>query len=389
MALSRSRQRIFGKGLGKVEIRLVEPTADTSFTDIGYLDESTVEDMYSHKEEIEDENGNLIQSLFFGEKAKLQTILQQTGTDEINLLRNSVGNVYAIRYSGKDQSDHFMYYCFDKAILDPSVALKFKGKRTLPLNAHAIYQDDTSFVTPLYYLYDGAREISTANLIAWAEVPLGKTVGTTKLLDISGFANHGTLSSSSIWTTGTPANYLTFNGSSDSVSFGNVNNITTGDFMISMWVRPQSADGTVSYFATKRANIASTTAGWQFNRNTSNAIVFYCTDGTNTATIASANDVSLQNKWKHIAISGNRSGTNAQIYVNGVASGSAVDISAVTSLTTSSNLYFARISSTYSQNDLGTFRMYDYGVGGIPSDIATRIKNHYNADAVRYGLSTI
>jgi hypothetical protein len=94
----------------------------------------------------------------------------------------------------------------------------------------------------------------------------------------------------------------------------------------------------------------------------------------------------LQNTWTHVAISGARSG-NAQIYINGVASGAAVSIAGVgNSVQPSYDLIFAMVNSVYYNYILGAARLSLYGASGLPASVAAIISQNFSAERAIFGV---
>jgi hypothetical protein len=136
----------------------------------------------------------------------------------------------------------------------------------------------------------------------------------------------------------------------------------------------------------KRTTTADISAGWSFWRRNSGAgkFRFQIADGSTQAIIES-NAFPPQNVWKHLAVSIDRNG-NGQTYINGIADGSPVSTAAVGSAANSQSLKIGRSGSEFGQVDIGGHRFYNFGAGNLPSDIATIISNHYNAERQFYGL---
>ena len=393
MALSRNRKRISVKGIGKLEIRKTEPTADTSFSDVGYLKQTTLDDV-NELEDVIDEVGNLVGSFFKSRKVSLSSTLLQTSKSETDLLQQAVGQTHAIRYKGFD-GNIFKWFVFNKVVINPSVSLGFQqGERTLSLKANGIYQDDLAYSVPVYFIEESQKEMNTDSVQLWTAPHLSYNTETTKLLDISGFIRDGTLSSgyASIWNqTTSPKEYLSFGGSSDYIDFGNVCNVLADeDFMIEAWVHIPTDNNGVEEILSKKNSTNSSDAGYGLIIDTTSSTNYfkaYIKGATGSqVVITSANIDNTGTPWMHVAVVFNRSG-NGQIYVNGSTSGSAVSItSASGSLTNSISLYFGRLGSGYGQVDLGTVRIHNFGANGLPSDISTIVSNHYNGEKYIYGL---
>lgn len=391
MALTRDRRRISVSGMGNITARQVSPSAGTAFESLGYLKSSLIKDEHS-VDEIRDSSGDMVNVLSKQQRAELSTALLQSTADELNFLKNATGKVYALRHYGKiDASNRFQYFCFDQAIVKPHIQAEFKvGERLVPMEAVALAQDQLGYNQPLYYLAETNHVILIDGLQLWVEPRLGLNTESAKLLDISGFALHGTLNSdfAAIWQQGsTPAEFLRFDGVNDNCDWGDQSIAEldlTSDMMFEAWVRPQGADGTAIYIASKKAG-TGTEVGWWLRRNTGNTYSMRFSDSVgNTVTLTFGTSI-LQNVWHHIAIVGDRD-TAVRGYVDGVSAGVDALFPALGAGADSNPMYLGRVASTYGQIDIGNFRFYNFGANGLPSDIATTIANHYNAEKAFYGL---
>jgi hypothetical protein len=223
---------------------------------------------------------------------------------------------------------------------------------------------------------------------------LGLNTETNKILDISGFARHGTISSEylNIWQQGTnPKEYLSFDGSVDEVNFGNVCDITTEDFGIEAWVRiptdePNNVDQEI---LTKRA-AGSSAVGFSFyatDYTDPDALTFRVSikDASGALKVVDSTSGVVNDDWYHVFAIFDRDG-NGTVYKNGVA-GTPVAISTVSgSLTNTTNLLVAARGTAHGKVDVGIIRFYNFGNGGLPSNIATIISNHYNGEKFLFGL---
>lgn len=390
MGLQRDRNRLFVKGLGLCEVRELSPTPGASFLDIGYLDESELNNR-SEREVIKDENGIVVNVLEREVMAEFNTNMQQTSIDEVAFIQNAASKLHAVRYSGMAGANTFQYYCIEQAVIDGNVPLKFaKGKRLLPMHAVAIdISDEKGFTVPLFYQYEAAKKIYMPGLQLWMSPRRGYNAATNRVLDISGFARHGTLNSdyATIWQAATtPNRFLRFDGVNDQLDFGNIlNDDGVGDFLIELWVRTQAADGTKEEIISKKSLIDDNSAGFAIYRTlTSNLLTFRLSSGTASATVSNGTPI-LQNVWKHFAVTVDRDG-NATPYLNGAPDGSAASIAAIGNGSNVLNLYLGRDGMNFGQVDKGGCRFYRFGAGGLPSDIATIVANHYNAEKSFYGL---
>ena len=388
MGLTRDRRRIGVKGLGRLEVREVSPSAGTAYDDVGPLDGTDLEDVYD-VEEITDETGSLQDVKEKQHIVRLSSGLLQNGIDELNLIRTASGKVHSLRYSGMMNPGRFQYYCFEQSRINPSLVRGFKpGKQPLPLKAVMLKQDDSVFDTPEYYFYESLARIRTAFLQLWLDATLGLNAASVKLLDISGFARHGVVSAgyATIWQTGTdPGRFLRFNGSDDEVNLGNIlNDDALADFAIECWVRIKGADGGQEEILAKKSLVANHTAGYAVARNASNQVLFKLSDASASASVVTTTTL-LQNIWKHVMVFVDRNG-NAQIYLNGAADGAAVSVAAIATGTNAGNLYVGRDGTNFGQVDVRGVRFYTYGAGAVPADAATIALDHYNAEKTSMGL---
>lgn len=391
MGLGKYRTRFSAKGLGNLEVREVSPSAGTEFLNAGYLGEEGTEVGEVYEQELHrDETGAVANVDNHSRLVTLATNLKQVGLDEINLIRDAKDKIHALRYSGMVNPDLFQYYCMEQARINPNLTRGFKpGKNPLPFRATALRQDDSSFAIPELYVAETAGKIRTENLQLWVSPRHGYTSETAKLLDISGWARHGTLNSdfAAIWQqTTNPAEFLRFDGVNDQCDFGNIITMnSTDDFLFELWVRIQAANGVTVYCMGKRAGIVAENVGWMILRHSvNNNMRFYIGDGSASGVVI-ASATTLQNIWTHVAFAIDRNG-NGQAYINGVASGDAVAVSGVGNSSESANLYLGRVAATFGQIDMGDVRAYNFGAGGLPSDIATIIANHFAAERGYYGV---
>jgi len=119
------------------------------------------------------------------------------------------------------------------------------------------------------------------------------------------------------------------------------------------------------------------------HKATDDTMIFTIGDGDSNVDVASA--ATVLTAWKHVAAVVDRNG-NAQMYINGVASGSAESVAGQTTGTNSDNLYLGRDGTAFGQVDIGDVRVYRWAAAGLPSTIAAEMLAHYNAEHERYGL---
>ncbi len=120
----------------------------------------------------------------------------------------------------------------------------------------------------------------------------------------------------------------------------NINFSAANSFSAGAWVNPQAAAG--GSWAVIGKQKTATSAGWRLFLNTaSRELMTMFSDGTNTLTLTSGNNVS-NNSWSHVAVTIDRSGNVSSLYLNGIVVNNSANISSVGSL---QNTQPARIGS--------------------------------------------
>ena len=390
MSLQKNRKRLFVKGLGNLQLRLIEPTADADFSNGGHLGGTTLSRV-PNVAEIMDENGDLLDVKTIDEKVSISTKLKQSSKAEIDLLNNCAEQVYAIRYSGLANGSTFQFFCLPVCRIKPGASLDFKqGERELAMMAYALKQGELSFDVPLNYLIETDALVATTGLRFWISPRSGFCYAIAKSLDASGYEYHGTLSGysdvSDIHKSGTtPLYYDRFDGVNDKVDYGDVLDIdATSDFLLEAWVRVQASNGSALNILGKKNVGANSNPGFQLLRDSSNRPAVRLGDGVDTALVTAAGTI-LNNAWHHVAFAANRAG-NGQVYIDGAASGVAVDITAIGDMSNAISLIEGGCGTTFGQVDIGDRRIYNFGASGLPSDISTIVARHYSAEKTYYGL---
>lgn len=383
MSLGKNRGRILAKGIGNLWIAEKEPTLGP-FQSAGYIKSTSIQDVHTTEDHV-DETGSLVH---VGDKDQIASVvsqLMQTSTDELSLIRNAGGKIHAVRYCGVSSNGLFQYFSFDNVKIDPSVNRNYQvGEQLLDLKFKALIDQSLAYAQPPYVQIDAAAEVRADGLQLWVEPSLILNNGTVYILDLSGFGRVGTLTGTGLWTVASSPEFLRLDGTDDAIDFGNVCNFgATDDFLIEAWVRVMGADGALQEIISKKS-ASGTSAGYSIVRNPSNKVLIEVGDGTNHPTLTSSTSV-LQNIWTHVALVGNHAG-NGQIYLNGAADGSAVGISSVGNMTTTTTLALGKLSTGFGQVDLGGFRVYNFGAAGLPSDITTIVSRHFMAQRTNYGV---
>ena len=177
-----------------------------------------------------------------------------------------------------------------------------------------------------------------------------------------------------------PSFSLSFDGTNDSLTLGNVLNLGTADFSFSFWIN--LPDITNKYLITKREDDDNTI----FHYFSSEKIVMLEIADGNTVCNHSggSNMTTLQNTWVHVCQTADRDG-NTAIYINGSASNPGLalhDMSYDTQdLDNTGSWTFMRYSSNYTQGLMTDVAIYNVALsathvgeiynGGSPFDLTT------------------
>jgi hypothetical protein len=195
----------------------------------------------------------------------------------------------------------------------------------------------------------------------------------------TGSCNSGT--STEMWNDGTTGKFNAsagFDGTDDYVVISDTANLrfdtSTQDFSLSAWVK-RTTTGTEYIISKEDAD----NDGWRMQFNSSNQIVCSedATDVTSTSTITDTN-------WHFVGCTIDRDG-NGQIYIDGIANGSAVAMGTDAMATTSNIRIGTRsyTSTNYLNGLIDDVRIYNYALTGA------QIKNVMNeGSAVRFGPSS-
>lgn len=384
-----ARSRLSAKGLGNLHARETYPNNDADFVDLGILgNEGTEIHDVVDPDEIKDEEGKIQEVLFDAVATRLVTNLKQVSIDEWNFVRLATGKRHALRYAGLANNSMFQYFCWEQAVIIPQTNRKFSKDQVIPFEALGINKDTDGYYTPDYYLVETKSKIHFVNLMFWlsprrVDYP---GYGTSKLMDVSGFARHGDLNSdyANMWKTGTPETYLELDGVNDYVNFGNIlNDNAINDILFEIWINIPAANGTSQVLFSKKAAAGAANPGYMLTRDINNKVSFKIADGTSEVEVLSTSNV-LQNTWKLITIAIDRDG-NAQLYIDGVADGAAVSVAAIGSANNAVDFIIGRIGSTYGNIRFDDTRSHKFA-DGLPSSIATIAARHYSAEKSYYGV---
>jgi len=360
---------------------------------LGFLDENSIQSE-SKKITQKEGGGNLLQ---LGEIASVivnSLSGSSTAITSVKKFKNAQCNIYGF---GPQQSHKLTKFLMNvetpndltkggKSVIQFTTEKKVSPDETLG----TLGSSATAFAADAAYRYkEFIRGVRQENLSFSAIPYLGSFGQTTKLYDSSDNRISGSLFNAPTWGTAPDGvnSKLAFDGVNDYGSFGDVlDDDGASDLLLELWVKVTASNGTKAILMSKKPTVLSTNLGFGICRDsTDNLVKFDIADGTNRATASSASTL-LQNVWKHVAVSIDRNG-NIVIYMNGVA-GTGVSCASVASVANASSLIIARDAngSEYGAFELGAFRSYNFGAGGLPANIATIIADHYNSEKAIFGL---
>jgi hypothetical protein len=383
--MSISRLSLLSGGLGNLALRRTYPTAETAFVIINQQSKTSIA-WSVNEEEVPDERGKLIDVIEGEQKCAIDSTLMQSRKADMDLIMGHDGTRrFATRYYGVTRQGVFQYYLIPVTHVSRNNGLSYDPKlRTLRFMGRAI-DDGGVLVVPgwdwPYLMEECNAEILIDGLQLWVAPHLKANQDTTKLYDLSGLERHGTVGPSgdvaTIWHSDDLS--LLFDGTDDQVAFGDICNIKDEDFAIEFWVKVPAANASTQEILSKYSG----SLGYAIVRDSSNKISFSYVDSGDGSSFASTSTL-LQNVWRHVMIAGDRSGS-ITIYSNGAADGAA-SMAAVGDLTNTTALYLGRSQTNYGNVQLGAVRIYNFGVDGLPSNMATIAARHYAAEKSRYGL---
>ena len=121
--------------------------------------------------------------------------------------------------------------------------------------------------------------------------------------------------------TGRVGNATHFNGTGGSIDFTTATDVGN-TFTISAWIKPDSTGSNTIKTIASNSVVGNATDGFRFFMNTSGTndrkILFETGNGSATDTAQTAVGAVTFDQWNHVAVTVNRAGGTARIYVNGV-----------------------------------------------------------------------
>ncbi|MFZ4620976.1 MAG: LamG-like jellyroll fold domain-containing protein [Bacteroidota bacterium] len=273
---------------------------------------------------------------------------------------------------------------------DGKSGIIFSGERKVSPDdlLGSIGQTPTAFSSDAAYKYNQfIKNIRQENLV-FAFLPyLGNFGQTAKAYDASDNRITGSLLNGPAWGSApdTVNSKLTFDGVNDYADFGDIHDDDgVSDLLFECWVKILGADASHQRVLCKASNPLTPTVGYGIYRESTNRMKLIISDGTLYASGTTASNV-LQNVWAHFAVSVDRNG-NIQTYLAGAANGSPASVTSVASAANGISLCCARDVGNYGNIEIGAIRLYNYGAGGLPANIAAIIADHYNAEKAIFGL---
>ncbi len=182
------------------------------------------------------------------------------------------------------------------------------------------------------FLFLGVTQSS--EVLAWDL----ETLTGALMQDLSGNARTGTITGTTVVKNGAWANARSFNGTSDEISGGDVADMLATDFGVSIWVRTSAS--ALSYLVSKRDVAIATNAGWAVRMDAGGTVTAEHSDGGSVITATSAALVN-DNALHHVAVNWDRS-ANMQVYIDGLADGSASISAQSGSIDNAIDLFLAR-----------------------------------------------
>lgn len=266
-----------------------------------------------------------------------------------------------------------------KSVIQFSTEKKISPEETLG----TLGSSPTAFAADAAARYrDFVNNIRQENLV-FAFIPyLGNFGQTTKAYDASDNRVVGSLLNGPTWGAAPDGvnSKLTFDGVNDYADFGDIlDDDGASDLLLECWVNVLSDIGAQTILA-KKNGTGSSGVGFILYRDGNGRVYCDIYDGTNSASVSTSANVNIASGWTYLSLTMDRNG-NLTIYRNTTGEGT----SAMSSVASVANSNAFRLGNT-GYISIGAVRVYNFGAGGLPSNIATIISNHYNAEKSIFGL---
>jgi len=137
MALVKDRARINVRGGGLLKVRQIHPAPSDTWTDVGYLTKTDIDDTREMVES-RDERGILIDWVEGAAAPMIKSVLKQTSIDEINLMKNADAIYYEVYYYCKLANGRFQELDAPIGKIKPGLILSFASatERTMEIEIH-------------------------------------------------------------------------------------------------------------------------------------------------------------------------------------------------------------------------------------------------------------
>ena len=166
--MGKNRREINVKGVGYFAYREIDPTPTTSFTLIGFLADSSLDDSYDMIES-RDDAGNYIDTKEAGQKPMFISNLLQSSKSVIDFMKDAKAKYFETYYKVQLNDLNWQEYLFPVCRIIPGVKMDFKpSERRIPLQvavlwpAVALTRTPSGFNTAIgeyYKLVEGASPI--------------------------------------------------------------------------------------------------------------------------------------------------------------------------------------------------------------------------------------
>lgn len=314
----KSRLQFSNQGLGNMRFREVDPSPADDFENVGYLGGTNLKDV-EEVDIIKDERGDTINVLSSVVGALFETKLKQVSIDQVALLNGAAGKSHSMQYYG-EANNHamFQFFCSELGKIVKKIERAFEpGEQNIPLEFIAI-KKDSPYDIPYYYMAETKGYIQTEYLKLWINPRsvLPYNILSTAILDISGFATHGTLNGGAHIAEDTlPVNKLVLDGVNDYVDFGNVFNIPDLTdpltHLFEGWFKV-TLNSPNNYLFSKIE--VGTGVGYSLALDDDGFLKLYVNDGVEQST--ETDNVDVQDEWIHVGLHFDLS-ANITVFLNG------------------------------------------------------------------------
>jgi hypothetical protein len=199
--------------------------------------------------------------------------------------------------------------------------------------------------------------------------------------DLSGEGNNGSISGATYFGGNTPPDF-DFDGSNDRVTFASGQDVG-GEITISFWVRPTLNYSINTFISTKGSASASGYAFYANSWNTTNRkLQFEVANGSSGVSVASADDVVVDDQWQNFVVTCVRSTGATVLYKNG--SSITTDTLSVTDWGNTGTFEigkFPPVSAYWYHGKMALAQVYTKAL------TATEVSNHFNEFKSEFGLT--